>query len=291
MDVAETDSDAETKIKEPIKEPETAMKEPKGKVMDLSDLMHLLKTMEVHIEKEDGWKLGTISGHRLFMKSETFTAMLQSSTVEDNQVTFTFHQGTQVLKNDVEMFDRMLKEENYVKILSSESVFDDFRNPGKTDAMHMLNLSGTALSPGVLTLIDYFELDGLKSRIVELTNKNPTLERILSLDGMQHVLPWMGYKAANVVAGRIAQVSFEEAKADALEKSTEVCSEMLQITDDLNSMRLDYDTLQSVTAMLAYMLKTMSSTHYDHRHQCYLHTPPGMVRHERPVRETDSDGY
>ena len=276
MDVAENRSEAEISMKEPIKEP---IEEPKGKVMDLSEMLRLLETMEVHIETE-AQHLGKIRGLRLFKRSETFTTMLQSSTVVDNEVTITLSGCMQVSKNDVEKFDRMLADKNYVKILSSESVFDDFRNPEQTYTEMQMDLSGTALSPGVLTLIDYFQLDGLKERIVELTNKNPTLERILSLDGMQHALPWMGHKAANVVAGRIAQVSLADVGELELEANA---VQMSEITDDLDKMRLEYDTLQSVTAILAYMLKTMKS--HDHYGPGAALTAKNMTRSERRSKQ------
>tara|TARA_X000001036_G_scaffold294608_1_gene273796 strand:- start:571 stop:1419 length:849 start_codon:yes stop_codon:yes gene_type:complete len=261
------------------------------KTHDLSDLLHQLFTLQVHIAVDDSkgmanTKLGTINGHRLFMKSETFTAMLQESTVVDNAVTFTFPDNERVTEHDVKTFDKMLEDKHYVKILSSESVFDDFRNPSKTPTEVQMDLKGTALSPGVLTLIDFFELDGLKERIVELTNKKPTLERILSVDGMQHAEPWMGYAAANVVAGRIADVSLDDSGLTAVQTNA---VKMSEITDDLDKMRLEYETLQSVTAILAYMLKTMKS-HQGHRHHGTYNTPPDMQRRQRHG-EGPRDGF
>ena len=210
-----------------------------------------LTTLEVAI-KGDGKELGRIDGHLLYTRSKMFSTMLQLAKVEKNVVTF---KVPGVQQSDVKALGKMLTDKEYFKIMTDNNVFDDFRNQFQTPTELEMDLSGSALSTGLLKLIDYFELDILKDRIVELTNKHPTLERILSLNAADHVTPWMNDSAANVVMQRLTGVLLNE-KTGLYNLATipEHVETMAKIRDDLDAMAFDNQTLRHVASMLAYTL-------------------------------------
>lgn len=223
-----------------------------SKLNTRSITLHELSTLEVAI-KGGGKEVGRIDGHLLYMRSKMFSTMLQESEVQQNVVTFEF---PDVKKSDVDALCEMLGDKHYFRIFSGDRVFDDFRNQFQTPTEIKMDLSGSALSTGLLQLINFFELDALKSRIVELTNKAPTLERILSLDAVDHATPWMEDTAANIVMLRLAGVSLTEKGLNDLgDDTTTTASVMEEIRSDLQDMEFDNETLQHVASMLAYTLR------------------------------------
>jgi hypothetical protein len=231
-----------------------------GKPKTTSITIDELSTLEVAIK--GGWKgseLGRIDGHLLYMRSKMFSTMLQESKVEKNVVTF---EVPDVQQSDVKALGKMLTDKEYFKIMTDNSVFDDFRNQFQTPTELQMDLSGSALSIGLLKLIDFFELDILKDRIVELTNKHPTLERILSLNAADHATPWMHDSAANIVMERLAGVTLNEKKGlYDLATDADCIEEMAKIRDDLDAMAFDNQTLRHVASMLAYTLQHALKDH------------------------------
>jgi len=239
-----------------------------GKPKTTSITIDELSTLEVAITNRwKGLELGRIDGHLLYMRSKMFSTMLQHAEVEKNVVEF---EVPDVQKSDVKALGTMLTDKEYFKIMTDNSVFDDFRNQFRTPTELQMDLSGSALSTGLLKLIDFFELDALKDRIVELTNQHPTLERILSLNAADHAAPWMADSAANVVMHRLTGVSLSADKGLVdLATDTDCMEKMEKIRDDLDAMEFDNQQLMHVASMLAYTLQyaygKMPTAHGGHR--------------------------
>ena len=145
-----------------------------------------LKKVVVSIcnDDADGLELGTVNAYNLFTKSEMFEAMLEESAVADHKITFKLPASMDVDPVDVDTFDRMLQKKEWAKHFYLNDIFDRFATVAepkkRIDKVDVAN--DTALSVGVLRLIDYFGLEDLRERIIHLTNKAPTSARTLALD-------------------------------------------------------------------------------------------------------------
>lgn len=145
-----------------------------------------LKKVVVSIcnDDADSLELGTVNAYNLFTKSEMFEAMLEESAVADHKITFKLPASMDVDPVDVDTFDRMLQKKEWAKHFYLDDIFDRFATVAepkkRIDAVDVAK--DTALSVGVLRLIDYFGLEDLRERIIHLTNKAPTSERTLALD-------------------------------------------------------------------------------------------------------------
>lgn len=145
-----------------------------------------LKKVVVSIcnDAADSLELGTVNAYNLFTKSEMFEAMLEESAVTDHKITFKLPASMDVDPVDVDTFDRMLQKKEWAKHFYLDDIFDRFAavaEPKKRiDSVDVAK--NTALSVGVLRLIDYFGLEDLRERIIHLTNKAPTSARTLALD-------------------------------------------------------------------------------------------------------------
>ena len=145
-----------------------------------------LKKVVVSICNDDAesLELGKLNAYSLYTKSDMFETMLEESTVTDHKITFKLPASMDVDPVDVDTFDRMLQKKEWAKHFYLDDIFDRFAavaEPKKRiDSVDVAR--DTALSVGVLRLIDFFGLEDLRERIIHLTNKAPTTARTLALD-------------------------------------------------------------------------------------------------------------
>ena len=160
-----------------------------GQVLGDLTLSQLMK-LSARICKADAKTtlVGEIEAYQLYEKSKMVKRMVDECAVVGGAITFKMPVALGITSDDVDDFERIISEKEWDKHFYEDGIFDRFpaKDVPKKRIKDNTTQVGKALSVGVLRLVDYFEMESLRERIIGLTNKKPSPERVMAIDDAYH---------------------------------------------------------------------------------------------------------